>query len=729
MKITITKKRKKDNRGMSLVMVISAVALVSILVMVLLSVSLMNMQMKAVYRESVDNFYDAEAAMDEIRTGLQQEVSLAATESYVTVMEAYSGTAYQNEMRRNLFRSHYRSKLKNRLGQAADPSQYDIGRLKNYIGAEHRYKPENGQGADLHTASGKSPRLEVTAAGLVLCDLELVYRDEQNNVSLVKTDIVLAYPEINFIQPMSVADLLSYCMVADDGVTVDNGNRTLILEGNVYAGDYGTTGNGGFTVANSGTVSVAERMQLILQGGLNVRENGSFTTGDRTLLWADNLEVESNSELLLSGTAYVADDLTVTGSGSVTLQGEYYGYGNPNSAKLASSVDVDLVNQDEAAYSSAILINGLADSGRASIHMNGLTKLMLAGNAYIGSGRAMMGESLAVKSSQIAYLAPEDCFTVETSNPTTDILTQLQEEDYLDYDALSRYHATGVVRQVSPDGMVYYFLEFQNAAEAAAYDAEYFADKDHAQERERYLGLYVDDQELTLRESSTADKSINGSILIWDRRGVRAIEPEFAGGETDLSDNVYYARIQAGWQDMYSAYNRNLTSDYVLLTAEQRNATVFENLVDVGALQSLVSAGDRIEYRYTDGAGDVYSAFAVNNPAGVFTVDQAFLSGKHVPLIIATGDVRVTTDYSGIILSGGRIFCDNIQNGSVTVRADREAAADVILQAQYDAAGTTYSLHELLKGYEYYIGSVATSGDEGTIDITKMVIYTNWSKE
>ena len=43
-------KKSRDNRGMSLVMVIGTVALVSILVVIVLSLSLMNIQMKSVYK-------------------------------------------------------------------------------------------------------------------------------------------------------------------------------------------------------------------------------------------------------------------------------------------------------------------------------------------------------------------------------------------------------------------------------------------------------------------------------------------------------------------------------------------------------------------------------------------------------------------------------------------------------------------------------------------------------
>ena len=100
-------KKSRDNRGMSLVMVIGTVALVSILVVIVLSLSLMNIQMKSVYKKSADNFYDAEAAMDEIRTGLQQDVADAATKAYLSVMSQYSASSYQDAVRQSTFRELY----------------------------------------------------------------------------------------------------------------------------------------------------------------------------------------------------------------------------------------------------------------------------------------------------------------------------------------------------------------------------------------------------------------------------------------------------------------------------------------------------------------------------------------------------------------------------------------------------------------------------------------------
>lgn len=90
------KKLKKDNRGVSLVMVIAAIALVTVLVTVALTMGLWNYQMKATNRISKNNFYDAERVLDEIRLGLQSDVSDAMSQAYVETMADYTGKVRQN---------------------------------------------------------------------------------------------------------------------------------------------------------------------------------------------------------------------------------------------------------------------------------------------------------------------------------------------------------------------------------------------------------------------------------------------------------------------------------------------------------------------------------------------------------------------------------------------------------------------------------------------------------
>lgn len=72
------KEQKQNNRGSSIILVLAVIAIVGILAAVLLSVSLMNYRMKVVNLHSQKNFYDAETVLNEIKTGLEDDVSYAA---------------------------------------------------------------------------------------------------------------------------------------------------------------------------------------------------------------------------------------------------------------------------------------------------------------------------------------------------------------------------------------------------------------------------------------------------------------------------------------------------------------------------------------------------------------------------------------------------------------------------------------------------------------------------
>lgn len=65
-----------------------------------------------------------------------------------------------------------------------------------------------------------------------------------------------------------------------------------------------------------------------------------------------------------------------------------------------------------------------------------------------------------------------------------------------------------------------------------------------------------------------------------------------------------------------------------------------------------------------------------NEGASALEVDASFLGGKNVPLIIATGDVNVTADYSGTILSGGQVTFGMPGSSSSTVSSDMQDAAE-----------------------------------------------------
>jgi hypothetical protein len=98
---------------------------------------------------------------------------------------------------------------------------------------------------------------------------------------------------------------------------------------------------------------------------------------------------------MLYGKTYVADDLTLAGRGArAELKGSYCGFGAGT----------------DAGTSSAIVINGK----NTVFDMDGLDRLILAGVSFLDTpGSAVRtGESVSVKSNQLAYLADGSCLTL-----------------------------------------------------------------------------------------------------------------------------------------------------------------------------------------------------------------------------------------------------------------------------------------------------------------------------
>lgn len=740
------KKRKSDNRGASLILVISVIALVSILVTVLLTMSLINLQMKSVDKKATDNFYDAETAMDEIRLGLQQEIASAASTAYVEVMEKYADTNYQDSQRQTVFNAAYKKALQVSLGKSGDTAHYNKDKLLTFIPKEQQYDDAvTKQGAKIITEdAGLNPLLAVTDNGLVLKNVDVKYFGEDDYVSEIKTDIALAYPQMNFTQPSSTPDLLKYCMVGNSQILSQAGS--ISASGSVYAGA------NGLTIENASQLSMQSNQTIISKGNLTLASGGKFSGAAKVALWTNDIIVQNNADLKVLGSTYVADDLLITGSAHVDLNGEYYGYGNPITAKVAKSKQTTVVQQDitnnPSNYSSAILVNGISTGGKSSIYMTGLTKLVLAGNAYIGSS-TMMGESLSVKSNQIAYLVPEACIPEGETNPSSNSnLT-------IDTTALANdYGASGYNKITnSTSGLTYYFMNFSTAKAANAYFDQYYDSataegQEHIAKRNQYMSFYIDDNKLTIRKSTKFEKNLNGNLLIWDENGIYSMDDTIAADKTDISDNSLYYKKEIGWQDMFAAYCIGLTTDYDALKVEmdagKKADNVFANLLlltksgkGLTDNPDLIKGADsKVIFSYTEGSGATavtYQAIAEHNSSEL-VVDSAFVhpaTDKKVCLIIATGDVKVTTDFNGLILSGGKITIAPPAGGTLSVGADAVSLEKIIDYGTYTTlSGTKYNLFDYMTGAGVYTGNVtATDTGDSRIDYTKLVTYENWSKE
>lgn len=434
-------KKKRDDRGSAIVIVIIAMAMIGILATTLLWMAYMNYMIKVADIRNKNSFYTAEEVVEQIMSGLRRESAGAVGVAYRDVLANWDNLDSE-AARSNLFMTTYMDTLIDKL---KDPSygaiRYDRSILEAYVDIADFSGGTAGvdvaawnHGNALSEAEG-APEMEVVNNNsIILKNIYVSCTDADDRLSIVKTDIRLDVPKLVFENTGSIDGLYQYSLIGNQGVELQGPGITQV-EGSIYAGA-DKNGIGGLTLGlkteTDGSITKTYNTSLVLEDALRVISKGDITVegpssaltvrdvpGEDNRLYAKNINLNSGTASLDSK-VYVANDLTLDGVGSrVALTKEYYGYGNSAFNGLPGEPVAD------PAVSSAIIING-RDS---TVDMSAVTRLLLAGRSYIsprlgntaghmGSDKAdltsssppvMMGESIAVKGGQVAYLVPAEC--------------------------------------------------------------------------------------------------------------------------------------------------------------------------------------------------------------------------------------------------------------------------------------------------------------------------------
>ena len=762
------KQLHKDNRGSTLVVVIVAMLLLCVLASVILYTTYVNYTIKTTELHSTDNFYTAESIMEEIKAGLEVEASNAYTNAYLYIMQNYSSGDGEGEVLRT---TNFQTRYINYLRETFDPDRdetIEADTLLNYVSgtvsvSEGEAEFADGSKAKLELVPADGKSLVAYMDGVWIKGLRLTYTNSKGYVAVITTDIALKIPNMTFGEQSSLPGVLSYSLIADkklylgvsdtllDGHYVPVGG-TYTVRGSVYGGA------SGIAVWNSlARFEAAEAggSYLVVTGGdIDVQgasgSDAGFVTNGNASLWADGIVLNSG-ELNLSGETYVKDDLTVNGkNSSVVLAGHYYGFGYQSVSTSARGPK----------DSSSILINGVS----VKLDFSALTELALAGQAYIGTTDAdddgmkdesrdlftedgtayntstnqdvRMGESLSVKTNQLAYLVPPECVgyingeCVLGSNPIS--LNQYQE--FQREAAGINSQEVDLTRAVLNSGMsmtlrdygadwqkvfyqaagagnnawVYYYLTFNSAAQANAFFADYYS------QNKSWINSYLHNYLAEYHVPAAIGKlNLAGNAVYYDAGANEFIlQPASTSDTTDdvlalLSEYEQYSNTN-------KALNINLTTNYATLTQEQLDrASVFHNIVDVtklreymgGAAEKEVVAAGGQRVMLIDNAGG--STYTINDPT--------------IKAVIATGDVKVTVSYKGMILSGGQIFVTN----AAVVEPDPD---EVSLALQADNGRLLACFWEG-RSFAETPGESASSGTNGVIATDALVVYRNWKKE
>lgn len=773
--------RRKDNRGVSFVMVIVAMAIVAVLAVTVLWIALVNLQMKVTDEKNTDNFYSAEGVLDQICTGLQGDISKAYSAGYTDVMQNYSGNNEEsNEAKRqSTFTNTYIKTLKQQLQADSTGMTYNLGKLKGYVDSNILYDPENTSDnpdkrpcaivTSTSAASGEQNGLLNTYTNrTVIKGIRIEYTDEKGYKSIIETDISLAVPSMSFTASGGVPELFTYSLIGNDGLQITDGVTSVNLSGNLYAGsDYAVgSGNGttSITIPDNATMKVTDSSYLIAEGDVEVGKHDHITASttnnsklivdSQCQLWTDNINV-NGATLSLEGTTYVSDDMTLRGTGSSvklgkdennrTTNGKYIGFGN---------------DQASASDSSAIIINGR----NSSLDMAGLKELMLAGTAYINTSAIVnssnvgtansnvaMGESISVKGDQIAYLVPPECIgtdgnaadskSVYNKNPLSyseynDVTgTGSDKNVYTEINANVVSSKTGkALSEYIPSGAKiedYIKKVFVPSSTGSQSDGlvYYYINLPTKEASEYYQDYYNTDstklQKYTqfytdnIQVSDDASIYTAGNYSIYDGTNLSLLK-----GIAD--DSIDLDAESASIKQTYEALNSKLITNYGDLPANATTVSLFTNIINSTNMTDIISAGSGGEKTFeAEYQGTKYTAVVKN---GDYTFDTA-AKNKKVDVIVATGNVYIDDDFTGTIVAKGKII---VKRNCKITNGTQEIFKALLLSTVSDATDSKHLYDVFMDGAEY-LGNVSRVSDktqeDTKIDYSSLITYQNWTKK
>lgn len=470
------KVNKRDDRGSSIVIVIIAMALIGILATTILWSSYLNYRIKINDLKAKNSFYSAETVVEQIVAGVKKDVvSVSINEAYQEVISNWDALGTDSN-RESYFVTAYIASVEEQLNVSSwgTSNQYDKSILHDYVDAAF-WNEGNDQGYIVEqTWEDAIPEFKAANAvnsysSMVLKNICVEFYDGNSYLSIINTDIAIDVPKLRFTQSGTIDRLYPYVLIGGEGIESESAT-TVAINGSIYGG-VDDNNEGGIQIGEKSSVTIEDAsyvisgsdivvgnspyfVNLINQGAnLVVRNVSADGKSFRTNIYARGLVV-NGSHMDLWGRMYIANDLILSGKGSsVSLAGQYFGYGDTNTATRTETVtkkdeDNNDVTEEQtvnpANSSSAIVING-KDS---TVDLLELTTLQLAGRAYVslsqddeedsGLPHVLMGESISVKSNQIAYLVPPECIgtldgkTVIGQNPVsfatwTEMMSRLAE--------------------------------------------------------------------------------------------------------------------------------------------------------------------------------------------------------------------------------------------------------------------------------------------------------------
>lgn len=725
---------KGRNEGASLPVVLIIFICVGALAAIVTKITLVNINMREMEQSGKKNFYSAEMVLDDLSVGLNAAAAEAMQRAYTSILTNYRDSTSGGENLQEKFTALYMEELSDLFAESVTSEKQELGKTVYAVGNYSKdavkacfSTPANQ--AYYSEPSEASYSVDYKEGIFTLKNVGIDYQDSRDYATSLTTDMVFATPQLNFENRNKTQEFMRYALVADEQLLVNA--AAVSVEGNVYAGA------GGIVAATGGSGTVRGNT-VVTRGNIVAESGSSLSVGSgSSKIWAENVETTGKgaaSLLELEGNCYIADDLTMKGTGSrVVLKGNYYGYNFQKNYGAAEAAVTD------SSFSSAMMVN----ARDCNLSLEGLNYLLLAGRTYISRGSAgnssnpndiMLGESLSVRTNQLAYYVPSNYVDPASATFTAEGKTAYGQDigvpDFMNYLNPSAPVTPYYYRDnYSGSSSVRYYLNFQSEQAANEFSGEYAWAQT---EGNRRASAYVSEDALVL--DSSAIFTLKGNLLYRDSAGAElkqkeiTIQPSAWQPGTETAEAGLYWEFAKNHAVAYKSLQLYLEENHAGVTADDVRfenggridksiQPLFYQLIDetkLSACAPMAADGSGVVPLYSE---DLESGakkrvvVVANNETGVYRLPVQYTEG----LVIARGDVEVLGQFKGTILSGGTI---SFASGAEVTADERLVSSLFNLDPSACGEFQSYFL-----GYDKFSESVI-----GTVKIEEYLTYDNWRK-
>ncbi len=763
------KMTKFNNRGASLIAVLIAIVVVGVMGSVVMQLTITNLQMKEVERQTKKNFYTAEEFMGYLTNQINVKSAKQLQDAFNDMLAMYKTASQSGTGLKKSFAKAYLDRMIAAFSDAsATPSQklsggdvvYEVGYYDPTAVTNLVYDPASDP--DMSSATGVVPSDMADATStnygfqfstsncfyyadydkgtFTLSNICVFAKDDKGNSTKIQTDLVFHTPDINLDASSVVKEFMRYSLIADDKIDISSNN--ISVDGNVYAGENGIEChlNNYAEFIGKKIVTRGDIMCSSIENeGGHVFQVGNPTEPTYSQIWANNIrtlkDTGEGAKLNLSGDCYIADDLTVDGDNSVVVvTGAYYGYNYQR--------DYDhVLAPEDAAYASAVMVNGK----NAMIDMYDLTSLMIYGRSFIGRNQYVgigandirMGESISVKSNQIAYYVPSDCCPGGILDVDLfETYSGVDVSGYVAGNGVTEYHYIGA----DGNNQTSYYLKFNSDQSANAFYFEYYRAKEASM------------TEKAKRFINTTPRTVAGvnhySLQFNQDHSVIRGDYLYTNAAGQLCTAMYSIPAADFWEEgkTYFEFAKDHAIRYksLVLTLEDKkdeamagnvridntiDPTLFDNLIDATQWAGFFAdhQSELIDtYKYQKpwtesptAPNDGTLLAIIDNGSTPYEIpekiDEVPVTGG---LVIASGDVIVKRNFKGTIISGNQILLDT---ANAVIQSDEVLISKMISRDAMLKNNAVFS--KLFKGYSSSAQQVMSGSS-----IDMYMTYDNWTK-